>query len=110
MTTGVELLREGRYDEVWKKYCGFLDLKIDNFMDIQERLLMEQIYLLSKSELGRSILGPHIPANVKEFRELVPLTKYEDYPYLAHRREDVLPVKPRIWARTSGRSSAPGCK
>jgi hypothetical protein len=110
MTTAVELLREGRYDEVWKKYCGFLDLKIDNFMDIQERLLMEQIYLLSKSELGRSILGPRIPANVKEFRELVPLTKYEDYPYLLERREDVLPVKPRIWARTSGRSSDTGCK
>ena len=110
MTTAVELLREGRYDEVWKKYCGFLDLKIGNFMDIQERLLMEQIYLLSKSELGRSILGPHIPANVKEFRELVPLTSYEDYPYLEEQREDILPVKPRLWARTSGRSTDTGCK
>ena len=110
MTTAVELLREGRYDEVWKKYCGFLDLKIDNFMDIQERLLMEQIHLLSKSELGRNLLGSRIPATVKEFRELVPLTSYDDYPYLKERREDILPVKPRLWSRTSGRSSDTGCK
>jgi hypothetical protein len=110
MTTAVELLREGRYDEVWKKYCGFLDLKIDNFMDIQERLLMEQIYLLGKSELGRNLLGPRIPATVKEFRELVPLTTYDDYPYLMEKREDILPVKPRVWSRTSGRSSDAGCK
>jgi len=110
MTTGVELLREGRYDEVWKKYCGFLDLKMGNFMDIQERLLMEQIHLLSKTETGRNILGPHIPTNVKEFRELVPLTTYPDYPYLEEKREDVLPTKPRVWARTSGRSTETGCK
>lgn len=110
MTTAVELLREGRYDEVWRKYCGFLDLKIDNFMDIQERLLMEQIYLLSRSELGRRLLGPRVPTSVKEFRELVPLTTYDDYPYLMEKREDILPVKPRLWARTSGRSSDAGCK
>ena len=110
MTTAVELLREGRYDEVWKKYCGFLDLKMDGFMDIQERLLMEQIHLLSKSELGRRILGPRTPANVQEFRELVPLTTYDDYPYLMEKREDILPVKPRVWSRTSGRSSEAGCK
>lgn len=110
MTTAVELLQQGRYDEVWKKYCGFLDLKIEHFMDIQNRLLMEQIYLLSNSEVGRNILGARIPATVKEFRELVPLTTYKDYPYLEEKREDVLPVKPRLWARTSGRSTDTGCK
>lgn len=110
MTTAVELIRQGRYDEVWKKYCGFLDLKIDDFMEIQNRLLMEQIYLLSKSELGRNLLGGYIPTNVKEFRELVPLTSYQDYPFLDEKREDILPVKPRLWARTSGRSTDGNCK
>ena len=52
MATAAELLRQGRRNEVWRKYCGFLDLSLEEFMEIQERLLMEQIDLLSKSELG----------------------------------------------------------
>jgi len=105
MTTVPELLRRGRRDEIWKKCCGFIDLSLKEFMEIQERLLMEQIDLLSKCELGRKLLGGKVPSSVEEFRQTVPLTTYEDYaPYLLEKREDVLPAKPMFWARTSGRS------
>ena len=66
---------------------------------------MEQIDLLSKCELGRKLLGGKVPTSVQEFRQIVSLTTYKDYlPYLAEKREDVLPEKPYVWARTSGRS------
>lgn len=105
MTTTLELLRKGRMDEIWKRHCGFIDLSIEAFMDIQERLLLEQINLLSNSEIGQEILGPRVPATVEEFRDVIPLTTYEDYyPYLSERREDILPRKPLWWVHTSGRS------
>jgi len=105
MTTAAELLREGRADEIWRKYCGFIDLSLEEFMDIQKRLLMEQIDLLSKCELGRRLLGGKVPASVEEFRQTVPLTTYEDYvPYLTEKREDILPRKPVWWLHTSGRA------
>ncbi len=105
MTTAAELLRQGRRDEIWRKYCGFIDLSPEEFMGIQKRLLMEQIDLLSKCELGRKLLGKKVPTSVEEFRGSVPLTTYEDYlPYLDEKREDVLPKKPDFWIRTSGRS------
>ena len=105
MSTAAELLRQGRRGEIWKKYCGFIDLSLEEFMDIQKRLLMEQIDLLGKCELGRKILGNGVPTSVEEFRERVPLTKYDAYePYLSERREDVLPSEPYWWLHTSGRS------
>ena len=109
MATAAELLRQGRREEVWRKYCGFLDLSLGEFMQIQERLLMEQISLLSKSEMGRELLGGKTPSSVEEFRKAVPLSTYADYPYLLGESidaalEDMLPVKPYLWARTSGRS------
>ena len=59
MATLVELIRQGRYDEVWRQYCGFLDLSLEEFMKIQERLLLEQLDLVSRSEWGRLFLrGP----------------------------------------------------
>jgi len=104
-TTTLELLREGRRVEIWRKYCGFIDLSLDEFMGIQRRLLMEQIDLLSKCELGRHLLGDEVPTTVEEFRESVPLTTYEDYaPYLLVKREEALPVRPHWWLHTSGRS------
>ncbi|MGA9351586.1 MAG: GH3 auxin-responsive promoter family protein [Anaerolineae bacterium] len=107
MATAAQLLRQGLRDEIWRKYCGFLDLSLEEFMESQERLLMEQIGLLSKSELGRKLLGDKVPTSVKEFRESVPLTTYGDYlPHLDEKREDVLPEKPDFWIRTSGRSEA----
>jgi hypothetical protein len=105
MATAAELLRQGRGDEVWRKYCGFLDLSLEEFMEIQERLLMEQLQLVGRSKLGCILMGDGPPQDVEEFRRRVRLTTYEDYaPYLDEQREDVLAEKPVAWAHTSGRS------
>ncbi len=103
--TVAELFSQGKYDEVWKRCCGFLDLSMADFMRIQKRLLMEQISLLKQCELGQRIMDGASPDSVEEFRENVPLTTYADYaPYLLKRRMDVLPRKPLLWQYTSGKS------
>ncbi len=100
-----DLLAQGKTDEVWQRCCGFIDLSLDEFMKIQKRLLIEQIELLKRCELGNYIMRGIKPATVEEFRETVPLTTYKDYaPYLLRRRKDVLPGKPLTWIHTSGRS------
>ena len=105
MATLGELLKQGRYEELWQKCCGFIDLSLEEFMRIQRRLLLEQLELLKKCELGRYIINGADPYTVEEFREQVPLTTYADYaPYLLKRRTKVLPEKPLLWVRTSGRS------
>jgi len=74
-------------------------------MEIQYKLLMEQISLLASSGIGEKFLRPSIPCTVEEFRTRVPITTYEDYAsWFMEKREDVLPVKPRCWVRTTGRS------
>lgn len=113
MATAAELLRQGRRDEVWRKYCGFLDLSLEGFMEIQERLLMEQVSLLSRCELGKKLMGGNVPRSAEEFRAQVPLTTYDDYlPYLASQSEaeGVFPGEVCVWARTSGRSQEHACK
>jgi len=105
MTEIGELLRQGKTEEVWQKCCGFIDLSIGDFMKIQKRLLLEQLELLKKCELGRYIMNGANPYTVEEFREQVPLTTYADYaPYLLKRRMDVLPRKPILWQYTSGKA------
>ena len=104
MTRPIDLLREGKKEELWKMCCGFLDLSLEQFMAIQKRLLQEQIELLKRCELGRQVMSGAMPETVEEFRQQVPLTTYADYlPELVEKREDVLPVRPAIWVRTVGR-------
>lgn len=104
MSKASELLRQGRTDQIWTKYCGFLDLNMNDFMEIQKRLLMEQIELIHRSKIGR-ILLPETPTNVEEFRQIAPLTTYEDYEmYFDEKRDDILPEEAYTWAHTSGRS------
>lgn len=105
MTTATELLRHGRVHEVWRKYCGFLDLSLGEFMEVQKHLLMEQMGLLSKCELGRQFFKGATLRTVEEFRQNVPLTSYTDYAVaLEERKEEILPRKPEWWLHTSGRS------
>jgi len=90
--------------KIWQRYCGFLDLSIEEFMEIQNRLLSEQIDLVSESILGQKILQGNKPKSVEEFRRTVPLTIYDDYePYLSEQREDVLSEKPAFWCHSSSR-------
>jgi len=105
MTRPIDLLRQGRKEELWQMCCGFIDLSLEQFMVIQKRLLLEQIELLKNCELGRKVMRGAMPTTVEEFREQVPLTTYADYiPELLVKREDVLPAKPAVWVRTSGKS------
>ncbi len=94
-------------DRVWLKYCGFLDLSVPQFLSIQESLLLQQIKKVSHSHIGQKIMGRNTPRNLDEFRQFVPLTRYEDYiPELENRDESALPEKPLVWAHTSGGSIA----
>ncbi len=105
MSVEAELFRKGSYEELWQRCCSFIDLSLKDFMKIQRRLLLEQLGLLKKCQLGREILNGTMPESMEEFREQVPLTTYTDYaPYLLKRRMDVLPKKPILWQCTSGKS------
>jgi hypothetical protein len=107
----LELLKENKTKELWRRCCGFIDLDMEQFMAIQHRLLLEQIELLKKCELGEKVMRGAKPRSVEEFREQVPLTTYGNYmPYLSEKREVGLPEKPMLWQRTSGRSSEYSCK
>ena len=87
-----EKLRKQQYDAIWKEYCGFLDLTMQDYMKIQNRLMEEQIQLWSDCELGKSILKGRRPSGIDEFRRLVPLTTYEDYAdMLLQKRSETLP-------------------
>jgi len=114
MATAAEMLSQGLHEEVWQKYCGFLDLPMSEFMKIQERLLMEQVNLLNSCELGKTLMGGYVPTSMDDFRKNVPLTTHKDYfPYFLGSpqvKPGVLPGEPVEWARTSGRSSEFGCK
>lgn len=111
MPIAVELLRQGRNEELWQMCCGFISLTLEQFMAIQKRLLLEQIELLNRSVLGNKIMRGAKPQTVEEFREQVPLTTYDDYcPELLEKREDILPAEPAFWVHTSGKSGEYPCK
>lgn len=89
-------------EEIWQEYCGFLDLSIDEYMQIQNRLMEEQIMLWSQSALGQRFLQGKELHTIEEFRQMVPLTTYEDYAdVLLQKRGDMLPDDPIIWIQTT---------
>lgn len=97
-----EKLHEYSKQEIWEEYCGFLRLSQQEFMDIQKRLLLEQMELWSNSGLGQSILKGKKPATIEEFRTMVPLTTYEDYaPMLLSKQTKILPGEPVLWVQTT---------
>jgi len=92
-------------EDLWKRYCGFLELSASEFLAIQRTLLEEELHLATDSLLGRKILGKRPPRTVEEFRATVPFTTYQDYePYLSEKREEALAVKPHTWSHSAGRS------
>ena len=97
-----DLMRKKQFDKIWQEYCGFLDLSLNEYLGIQERLLLEQLALYSKCELGKRIMRGEKPSSVEEFRQLVPLTTYEDYAdILLPKIESALPAKPALWIETT---------
>ncbi len=105
MSTATEMLRRGDKEGIWKKYCGFLDLGITDYMDLQRKLLEHQMDMFAPSGLGARILKGKKPGSLDEFRKTVPFTTYKDYAdCLLARNEAMLPEKPFTWVHTSGRS------
>ena len=97
-----EKLHEYSKEEIWEEYCGFLTLSMDEFMNIQNRLLLEQMDLWCNSSLGQSILKGKHPRTISEFREMVPLTTYEDYSTtLLAKQAKALPGTPVLWVQTT---------
>ena len=102
-----EKLKKQQYDMLWQEYCGFLDLDIDSYMNIQYRLMSEQISLWSECELGKKMLRGKHPNTIEEFRQMVPLTTYGDYAdILLQKKGEMLPDYPIIWIQTTQPSSA----
>ena len=97
-----EKLHQYTKEEIWEEYCGFLTLTGEEFMSIQKRLLLEQMELWSSSGLGQSILKGKYPHTIEEFREMVPLTTYEDYAAtLLSKQTSALPCDPVLWVQTT---------
>lgn len=97
-----EKLKNLHPDAIWQEYCGFLDLDINTYMQIQNRLMQEQIELWSNSGLGTCVLNGKAPKTIKEFRKQVPLTTYFDYSdILLKKQADLLPDEPIIWIQTT---------
>jgi len=97
-----EKLRKKQYNLIWQEYCGFLDLSIPQYMEIQNRLMVEQLELYAQCELGNHIMKGKRPSTVEEFRKIVPLTKYEDYAdFLLPKIDSALPAKPLVWIETT---------
>jgi hypothetical protein len=105
MATATEMLRQGDRAGIWKKYCGFLDLGIKEYMALQRGLLEKQLDVFAASGLGALILGGKRPKSLDDFRKTVRFTTYKDYAEcLLARNEAMLPEKPTAWVHTSGRS------
>jgi len=97
-----DYLRSNDPVKTWNEYCGFLDLTLEAFMQMQETLLFEQIDLLYNSPFGKQLLNNHRPKTIEEFRNTVPLTTYEDYQdVLLNRKIDLLPSTPSTWIMTT---------
>ena len=97
-----EKLHEDSKEEIWNEYCGFLNISVEEFMGIQKRLLLEQMDSWVSSGLGQSILRGKYPRTIEEFREMVPLTPYEDYaPVLLAKQTTALPGEPVLWIQTT---------
>lgn len=88
--------------EVWEEYCSFLELSLNEYMQVQYRLLNEQIQVMSRCALGRRFFGGAAPKDADDFRRRVPLTTYSDYAdILLFKREDMLPEPPVLWLSTT---------
>ena len=95
-------LKLKNYQEIWQKYCGFLDFTMPEYMDIQKRLMMEQIEMYASCELGKHIMKNYKPRSIEEYRKVIPLTTYDDYcDMLLSKSESFLPSKPIIWIETT---------
>lgn len=106
MITRETIFQSGDEEKIWKRFCSFLDLSVDEFMNIQKRLLEEQIELVGESPLWKKLLNGKKPKTMEEFREMAPLTTYWTHyaDYIGNEGDhQYLAEKPLLWAHSSGR-------
>ncbi|MDN5307443.1 MAG: hypothetical protein PWP16_806 [Eubacteriaceae bacterium] len=95
-------LKKGKSEKLWNEYCGFLDLDINEYMSIQNRLMEEQLELWSRSELGKQMLRGKNNVSIDSFRNSMPLTSYSDYAnVLLQKKAEMLPDQPLLWIQTT---------
>lgn len=97
-----EKLKKVSHDQLWREYCGFLDMSLTDYMYTQRRLMQEQMQMWMASPLGRKLLNGRTPATLDELREQMPLTTYADYADdLLARRSEMLCAEPAVWIQTT---------
>lgn len=95
-------LNKKQHREIWYEYCNFLDLSIDEYMIIQNRLMDEQMQLWLPSGIGQKFAKGKNISSIEDFRNQIPLTTYIDYAdILLGKKNDMLPVDPVIWLQTT---------
>ena len=97
-------------ETIWRKYCGFLDLTKEEFYEIQQELLQDELLLVHRSPLGQSLLQGSLPKNIGEFRQACRLTTYRDYrPYLENHQESGLAKPAYRWVDSDTSSRENRC-
>ncbi len=97
-----DMKKEYSSEHIWRHYCGFLDIGIDEYMQIQNSLMSEQLHLWMNSGLGKRLTNDGCIEDINSFRASFPLTTYADYADdLLARRGDLLPDEPVIWIQTT---------
>ncbi|MCH4208385.1 MAG: GH3 auxin-responsive promoter family protein [Solobacterium sp.] len=97
-----EKLKKKSRSKIWAEYCGFLDMSMQDYMYIQNRLMQEQIKEWSRSGLGQKLLNGQKPESFEDLRRILPITTYDDYAdVLLNRREDMLCDIPAVWIQTT---------
>jgi len=90
-------------DTAWERFTGFRNLTVEQFCEIQEQLLVEQIRAIGASKLGMRLLRMGKPRSADEFRENIPFTTYADYTkYLDPIARKDLPSFEYMWVHTTG--------
>ncbi len=84
----------------WRVFCSFLDLSPEEFQEVQNDLLMDQVRAMAPTPLGQHLFWGTIPRDPHEFRLRVPLTSYHDYlPFLCDNSSVFSPERISFWAR-----------
>ena len=89
-------------EDLWREYCGFLDMSMEEYMAVQRGLMETQLQVWSASPLGQALLQGREIRTIDELRATLPLTTYADYAdVLLPKRVDMLPGEPMVWIQTT---------
>ncbi len=87
---------------LWREYCAIVQLPMNQFLDIQNALLSEQLDLVAKNRWYDPFVGGGLPKNIEEFRRTVPLHVWKDYePHLQSESLNGYAGDPHCWVHTS---------